>query len=105
MDGLTLEAAVYDGSRAAPLMNSFDVFELPPIRLLLFLAVTGVFFYRSFPKPEWKWYFGLPVYWVYVLFFYFSYAGMMSAGLADVLKGRLHGQAAIETPLTITSLI
>jgi len=82
-----------------------DFAAWPPLRLLWFLAITGVFFYRSFPKPEWKWYVGLPVYWLYVLLFYFGYAGTMSAGLVDFFKDRVLRPADIEGPVTITSLI
>jgi hypothetical protein len=86
-------------------MESFEIVDVPAFRLIFFLAITGVFFYRSYPKPEWKWYLGLPIYWLYVLFFYFGYAGMISAGLSDGFKGYLNPQVNIEDQLTITSII
>ena len=40
-----------------------------------------------------------------MLFFYFSYAGMISAGLSETLKTHIDPSANIEGQLTITSLL
>src|SRR5438132_5094586 len=86
-------------------MDHFDIVDFPAFRFLFFLTIAGVFFYRSFPKPEWKWYIGLPIYWLYILFVYFGFSGMISAGLGDVLKGHTRPKTDVDAQLTITSII
>lgn len=89
-------------------MEVGDIFDYPIFRLLWFLAFAGIFFYRDFPKPEWKRYLGLPLYWLFILFFgYFGISGMMAAGMSEIFgkftdSGTVHSDLADQ--LTITSL-
>jgi hypothetical protein len=80
----------------------------PPYRLLVFLAIAGVFFYRSLPRARWtSWRgrFRLLVYWLIVFFFYFWFAGIMGAGFAEVLKAYAKAGVDLEEQITITSLV
>jgi len=84
-----------------------EIFELPIYRLLWFLAIVGIFFYRDLPKAKWKSYQAL-LYWLFILFFgYFGIAGMMTAGISCFLVGFTEGGTInpdLADQLTITSL-
>jgi len=57
-----------------------SICDFPAFRFLFFLTIAGVFFYRSFRMPEWKWYIGLPIYWL-TYYLCTSGSGMISAAL------------------------
>jgi len=88
-------------------MDINEIFDLPIVRLLWFLAIVGVFFYRDLPKAKWKIYQVL-LYWTFILFFgYFGIAGMMTAGMAELFvrfteSSKINPDLADQ--LTITSL-
>ena len=88
-------------------MNPENILDYPIFRMVWFLAFVGIFFYSDYPKNTWKWYFGLPVYWLFIAFFYFGISGMMSAGMLTLFGPDDENSAsnsALADQITITSL-
>ena len=87
-------------------MDTEPFFEHPLFRMLIFLAMVGYFFYRDSPNPESEWY-KLLVYWLFILFLYYSISGMITAGVFVLFGEYIENSTvspALEKQLTITSL-
>jgi len=87
------------------------ILEHPIFRMLFFVGLAGIFFYRDWPKrgkSKWYQYLVLPVYWLYVLGFgYYGLSGMVSAGVSELFSKYAENGAispALVEQLTITSL-
>lgn len=80
--------------------------DYPIFRILAFIALTGMFFYRDWPGAKWRWY--VPFYWLGILFIgYYGLSAMVSAGVSELFikytdSGNMN--RALEDQLTFTSL-
>jgi TRAP-type uncharacterized transport system fused permease subunit len=92
-------------------MEDWTIFKMPAFRILVFLAIVGIFFYKEQPRAHqssnkmWRSYVWLALYWLWIALLYYALAQTMSSGTYELLARQSTASPELIEQITITSLI
>jgi hypothetical protein len=92
-------------------MEDWTIFKMPAFRILVFIAIVGIFFYKDLPKVNqgssktWKSYVGLVFYWLWIAFLYYALSQTTATGTYELLSTQSTPTSDLIEQITITSLI